>query len=121
LPHYRPVYDPGCVKTFQATKPGEGFSQIAQNLPPSEIVIALIAVRRDSCSIIFPRRRVFTQPRPKSDIRYVFWTNRPDIETGADFKLFVLRWQHLSSEIVDASLIGARGAEALGRGQRVPR
>jgi hypothetical protein len=44
--------DPGCVKTSQASNPGEWFSQIAQNLPPSEIVIAL------NCS---PKRQLFYQ------------------------------------------------------------
>jgi len=32
-----------------------------------ETVVALMAIRKDSCSINFPRRRVFTQPRPKGD------------------------------------------------------
>jgi hypothetical protein len=44
--------DPGCVKTSLASNPGEWFSQIAQNLPPSEIVIAL------NCS---PKRQLFYQ------------------------------------------------------------
>jgi len=33
-----------------------------------EIIIALDALRREICSINFPRRRLFTQPRPKADI-----------------------------------------------------
>ena len=44
------------------------FSQIARNLPRSETVVALMVIRKDGCSINFPRRRVFTQPRPKADI-----------------------------------------------------
>jgi hypothetical protein len=61
--------DPGCVKTIRAPKPGERFSQIARNLPRSETVVALIAIRRDSCSINFPRRGLFTQPRPLTDFQ----------------------------------------------------
>src|SRR5215813_8741202 len=64
----RTAYDPGCVKTIQTPNPGERFSQIARNPPHSEIVSALIAIRRDSCSINFPRSRLFTQPRPTRDI-----------------------------------------------------
>ena len=63
----RSRFDPGCVKTIQAPNPGERFSQIARNLPRSETVVALIAIRRDSCSINFPRHRLFTQPRPRAD------------------------------------------------------
>jgi hypothetical protein len=66
--YYPTVYDPGCVKTPEAPKPGEIFSQIARNPPRSETVIALIAIRKDSRSFNFPRRRVFTQPRPIRDI-----------------------------------------------------
>jgi hypothetical protein len=43
------------------------FSQIARNLPRSETIVPLMAIRKDRCSINFPRRRVFTQPRPKVD------------------------------------------------------
>src|SRR5215471_10360103 len=53
------------VKTIRASNRGERFSQIARNPPHSEIVGALIAIGRDSCSINFPRGRLFTQPRPE--------------------------------------------------------
>src|SRR5215472_596453 len=62
----RSVCDPGCVKTPETRKPGEMFSQIARNLPRSETVVALMAIRKDGCSINFPRRRVFTQPSSKA-------------------------------------------------------
>src|SRR5262249_29569562 len=62
------IPDPGCVKTSQAQSPRERLSQIARNLRRPDIVVARIAVRRDSCSINFQRRSVFTQPIPKGDI-----------------------------------------------------
>jgi hypothetical protein len=49
------VYDPGCIKTPESQKRGEWISQINQDWPRSEIVTVVIAVRRDSCSINFPR------------------------------------------------------------------
>ena len=42
------------------------FSQIALNLTRPEIVIAVMAIRKDGCSINFLRRRVFTQPPRRS-------------------------------------------------------
>src|SRR5215470_9008648 len=43
------------------------FSRIIRNLPRSETIVALMAIRKDSCSINFPRRCVSTQPRPIPD------------------------------------------------------
>jgi hypothetical protein len=63
--------DPRCVKTPETRKPGETFSQITRNLPRSETVVALMVIRKDSCSINFPRRRVFTQPRPEPDFQVI--------------------------------------------------
>ena len=64
----RSAFDPGCVKTPETRKLGEMFSQIARNLPRSETIVPPMAIRKDRCSINFPRSRVFTQPRPKGDI-----------------------------------------------------
>jgi hypothetical protein len=61
-------YDPGSVKTPQAPKPGKWLSQIAQNWPCSEIVIALIAIQGEICSNNFLRRRLLhsQDPQPTS-------------------------------------------------------
>jgi hypothetical protein len=48
-------FEPGCMKLFKL-ETQERFSQIARNLPRSETVVALVAIRRDSCSINFPAK-----------------------------------------------------------------
>jgi hypothetical protein len=58
------VSDPGYVKTPQAQKRGAWISQINQDWRRSEIIIALNAIQREICSINFPRRGLFAQPRP---------------------------------------------------------
>jgi hypothetical protein len=45
----RAAVDPGCVKTPECQKRGEWISQINQDWPRSEIVIALNTIRREIC------------------------------------------------------------------------
>jgi hypothetical protein len=59
----RTTFDPGCVKTLESQKRGEWISQINQDWPRSEILVALIVSQGEISSIDFLRRRVFTQVR----------------------------------------------------------
>jgi hypothetical protein len=62
------AHDPGRVKAPQARKRGEWFSQIDQNQPRSEIVVALMAIRGE---IYLPCHRVFTQPGLEADMPFL--------------------------------------------------